>query len=82
MGEAVTEMVERVARAICCADRNQPDGSCELAWVGFVDDARAAIAAMREPNDEMMEAGEHVLLERSDRAPAPVWEVMIDAALK
>lgn len=47
-------MVERVARAICLADGEDPDERCEdwmrefSGWRGYVESARAAIAAMRD----------------------------------
>ena len=78
-------MVERVARAICLADGEDPDERCEdwmqefSGWRGYVESARAAIAAMREPTEAMLEAG---------RSTPPrtrcleVYRAMIDEALK
>lgn len=43
-----SEMIERVARALA---RDEPDF-----WPEWVDDARAVIEAMREPNEAMIEA--------------------------
>ena len=50
------EMVERVARAICCAERMNPDDKLG-GWIHWQDAARAAIAAMREPTEHMMYVG-------------------------
>ena len=87
-GKAMSEMVERVARALCDRD---PDGTQggpmssgiwldegEANWTAFTDKARAAIAAMREPTAAMLEAagGER------PRETAYAWQAMLDAALK
>lgn len=45
-------MIERVARAICTTEC----GGSGQSWRMFEDQARAAIAAMREPDDAMLEA--------------------------
>ena len=82
------DMVERVARAMV-ESRNLPDG-CEINWAAFYRDARAAIAAMREPTPEMVRAGDAGIDEcyntgygTQDIVPSAetVWENMIDAAL-
>lgn len=44
----MSAMVERVARALAACDNSD--------WRAWVDDARAAIEAMREPTDQMVEA--------------------------
>lgn len=51
----MSEMIERVARAIgrgAFADQEQEDDE----WPNWVPEARAAIEAMREPTDKMLEA--------------------------
>jgi hypothetical protein len=73
----MSEMVERVAMAICKAARE--DLRCD----GLTDDegeifARAAIEAMREPTRQMEDAAD----EADERSHAATWEHMIDAALK
>ncbi|MBU6408053.1 MAG: hypothetical protein KGS44_13145 [Alphaproteobacteria bacterium] len=74
-------MVERVARAICRAAH--PD----MPWdrvIEFYPQARAAIAAMREPTQDMEFDGAHVLPDYDpgcEDAKA-CWQAMIDAALK
>jgi hypothetical protein len=89
----MSEMVERVARAI--AGRRAvrlidtygiDEGHLKNFIVLPVDieDARAAIAAMREPTAKMVDAGcdEEKVGYAPDGAPADdVWRVMIDAAL-
>lgn len=72
----MSEMVERVARAIYAHDFMLPVG-----WEGSQIIARAAIAAMREPLPEMAEAGrQHINCGNGDAEP--VWEAMIDEALR
>jgi hypothetical protein len=92
-----SSMVERVARALYEADQvaggNAADSkygieSYRYGWQLFVKDARAAIAALREPNMAMLEAtwrqsGESVeMRRRHDVRAATHWRVMIDAALE
>lgn len=55
---------------------------------GILIEARAAIAAMREPTDEMMFAAENAVVglqcfsEKADSPSYKAWQAMIDAALK
>lgn len=80
----MTEIVELVARAIEdeCAGADPRDHAV------FVKAARAAIAAMREPTDEMLVAAESAapaLATFASREASPsfaAWRAMIDAALK
>jgi hypothetical protein len=50
------EMVERVARALCRADGNpgKPETEIDIIWHAWINPARAAIAAMREPTEAMV----------------------------
>lgn len=53
-------MVERVARAICIGNpdfKMGTDGEGGLLWEMYADQARAAIAAMREPTEAMIDEG-------------------------
>lgn len=98
------EMIERVARALAeqaaaramKADRAAFEGAflggiaeyAEWRHQNYADDARAAIEAMRERNEAMLDAGTAVLLPYAARmVPGPgstavaVWTAMIDAAL-
>lgn len=80
---AVSDMVERVARAIFDASDHETSDCIDM--------ARAAIAAMREPTAAMAEAGKVPItivatIPPSDE-PKPlygvqVWQAMIDAALE
>jgi hypothetical protein len=92
-------MVERVARAICVSEGAvDPDGSFEgvAHWERYDAEARAAIEAMREPTEAMMQAvtdfavqhdlpwwwDETIARSEGSLQPGPgVWSVMIDAAL-
>jgi hypothetical protein len=70
MSASTTEMIERVARAV---KTEWP--ACPLDDAGLDRLARAAIAAMREPTNEMVWAA----AKEKDRGSW--WRVMIDAAL-
>jgi len=65
------DMIERVARAI--AEQNH--GST---WDEWIDEARAAIEAMREPTEAMINAGDRT---DHDVEATMVWRAMIDEAL-
>lgn len=70
-------MIERVARAIC-KSQTQTDRT----WEAFLPEATAAIEAMREPTDAMVDAGSsHFHEENSTGAAAYCFGDMIDAAL-
>ena len=72
----MSEMVERVARALIVRYAEQHGGFTDRSQDEFEADARAAIAAMREPDKAMSIAsnrGESVL---------ECWQLMIDEALK
>lgn len=74
----MTNMVERVARAIMMVNGfDMTPEEADNSWWAWRSDAEAAIKAMREPTDEMMEAANNVEL-----APwSSGWQAMIDAAL-
>ena len=82
----MSEMVERVAMAIMRDDfeghdfwdRQAPDVQNQ-----YLTNARAAIAAMREPTESMVVAGEdHIGGDLIDGDSAWVWQAMVDEALK
>ena len=76
----MSEMVERVARAICLTQTQDERG-----WLAFLTEAQAAIAAMREPTAEMQVFGVEALIghrEPVEECSAPVWRAMIDEALR
>jgi hypothetical protein len=88
----MSEMVERVAKAICLADHGY-DVSSDLAPIvtgQYNARARAAIAAMREPTDDVRQAlghidehvDKHSRTEHGIRVAGSVcWQRGIDAAL-
>lgn len=68
--------VERVARAICRSDHpGMSERLREFEWMAYIDSARAAIAALREPSEGMIDAAPDVHLSTA------IWTAMIDAAL-
>lgn len=88
LGESKMEtMIERVAKALCINNHGNPEEKInvertgfELRWHLYIKDAKAAIQAMHEPTEKMIEAafGKH-------EKPNPfrtAWYAMIDAALK
>jgi hypothetical protein len=71
-------MIEQVARAICKAHGAfDPDALTKsvVAWKYYIPEARAAIAAMREPTDEIRRAGDEMLSQHE------AYQAVIDAAL-
>lgn len=106
----MSEMVEKVARAICRVQGRDPNspvawsaatvGAKEAGvsriidqpsyprWHEFKAEARAAIAAMREPTEAMEIAGCDAFSRKFDDpgvaavSPEVAWRAMIDAAMK
>lgn len=87
----MSEMVERVARALCRTTISRPDynpvdvdRNVDEKWPLFADHARAAIAAMRKPTTLMLIAAGRTdsgcELEFHDSEQ--VWQAMVDEALK
>lgn len=86
-------MVEQVARALCKEASIDPDKSDEWApgvdrknWESRIGAARAAIGAMREPTEAMVDAGSDIEdIDGNDiglTAAQDAWQAMIDEALK
>jgi len=78
-------MVERVARVLCWKNGMNPDltlgGDGEnFLWHEYEDEARAAIEAMREPTQGMIEAG-CAECDYDDWVPR-IYKAMINEALK
>ena len=65
-------MIERVAQAI-----KENGGDKWADWRYYEPQARAAIAAMREPTGEMIQAS----IRATGGFPKTAWHAMIDAAL-
>lgn len=86
----MSEMVERVARALCVADGCDPDHESAdpidtgiKLWTRYVRDASAAIEAIREPTKAMIQAAYDSSLDDDERFDAhEIWQAMIDEALK
>ena len=76
----MSEMVKRVARAICCRSDCFLPENCQAAYAGTLEKARAALAAMREPTDQMCHAGAYEQHDWKDSSQ--VWQAMIDEALR
>ncbi len=91
MGETES-MIERVARARCAEQGINPDAPFRnlvgdkqriVNWQAWTGEARAAIEAMREPTDAMIDAGAVAEGDGNLEAQARnLWAAMIDAALK
>ncbi len=92
----MSEMIERVARAMYHraamevvkdlpnADREMDGWTLLLSETSrevWRDSVRAAIAAMREPTEEMKDAGDD-LMDDTVECSHNVWNAMIDAALR
>jgi hypothetical protein len=78
------EFLERVSRALCQSAGHDPRGKQQVNsgeeenWTFFVDAARAALVAMREPTQTMVEAAlDDVLVADA----SGVWRTMIATAL-
>ena len=69
----MASMVEVVARAMAVAE-----GVGEHRWQAYLDLARPAIRAMREPTAEMVDAGASTVWNRD--ALVASWQAMIDRA--
>lgn len=77
-----SEMVKRVAIAICEASGGGPDAGQED-WRRYETQARAAIEAMRLPTEEMIfRAGLVSDVPWDGRKPARILSAMVDAALQ
>lgn len=78
----MNEMTLRVARAICLGGIRNPATVCTYPQCGCRNatvKAEAAIAAMREPTEAMIEAADKVGI---DQDAIDYWRAMVDAALE
>ncbi len=80
-------MVERIARLLHDREGGPLEwgtlSACfELVAEGFRDDARAVIAVMREPTDQMVSFGHEAAETSNHFDPVDIWKAMIDAAGK
>ena len=78
--------IEAAARAICRAEHivrygsyhwrmGELDRRVEQHWEAHIPTSRAALAAIRDPSEAMIRAGE------GETTPEGCWSMMIDAAL-
>lgn len=74
----MSEMIERVARAICETTSGTGD---DHQWEMFVDEARAAIEAMREPTPQMVDSGMACEAGTFEEDIQRIFKTMIDTAL-
>ncbi len=77
----MSEMIERVAKAIY--DRTLEDDQLAdygLPMADAITCAKAAIEAMREPTQDMLNAGKAIMTDYDDSLEC--WQAMIDEALK
>lgn len=90
----MSEMIERVARALATAEGENPDNT----WMFYENKSRAAIEAMREPTKVQLEAAEDIVVGYDDFAvgdgniylgipgypqkASEVWTALVGAALK
>ena len=86
----MSEMVERIAKAMFqhANPHLDPDfilaGNTDPDWKIFEWHARVAIAAMREPTEDMIESGfiKPPQWDHDSATVLDVWQCMIDEALK
>lgn len=56
----MTDMIEKIARQICLETQfvpGTPISATDEAWEGYIPEALAALTALEQPSDEMVEAG-------------------------
>lgn len=77
------EMIERVARALMRANGGDTESGWDLDWEDYTEDARAAIAAMREPSDQTKRKAWGHPGSDGDGHPndTAIYQSLIDAAL-
>ena len=78
-------LVERMARALCRSDANNPDtltypGGSPM-WTAYVPKALAAFRAIREPTEGMIEAGSEWAYLGQTVYAVRCFTTMIDAAI-
>ena len=88
----VGDLIERVARAICAVAKGPEYADVECYgetgerwrpwWHVFIPEARAAIAAMREPTEAMVTAGAPFAMMAEGDEAGLCYQAMIDKALK
>jgi hypothetical protein len=79
----MTYALERVARALCELDANPPDATMDgkPLWQDYLPEARAAVMALREPDQAMMKTGALKSSHTGDSNIGDIYRAMIDAAM-
>lgn len=79
----MTKGLERVARALCELDGNPPDARMDgkPLWQDYLPEARAAVMALREPDEAMLSAAASADSSLRGEDIAPIYRAMIDAAM-
>lgn len=82
----MSKMLERVARAIYDSTykslpKSERDEDWEVMKPAFIDDARAAVKALKEPTDNMKDAG-HLYASIGSVDAGDAYSRMIDCILK
>jgi len=84
----MSEMIDKVAEALW---KKRIGNSLDIEWDNlfprtkqmYIDEAKAAIEAMREPTEKMYKAASYILTAQSGvYGPDDIWASMIDEALK
>lgn len=76
--------IERAARALCSLDGNPENATMDgkSLWQDYLPEVRAVLAAIREPSEAALRAGEEIIDEYSPGTPVDLaWKAMIDAVL-
>lgn len=75
--------LERVARALCEQDAHPPDARMggKPLWQDYLSEARAAIAAIREPDKTMLQAAVLKATQLGEGDIGDIYRAMIDAAM-
>lgn len=81
-------ILERIARVLCSVDNVPPDTIMDgkPVWQDYLAEAYASLRVMRDPTDEMAEAGRALLSGRrghkvDEHDVRDLWNAMVDAAL-
>lgn len=83
----VKQPLELAARALCRLDGYAENATMEgkELWRDYLREARTVLAAIREPTDEIVDAGYASAMPgetgKRELFPRSVWEAMIDEAL-
>ena len=76
--------LERAARALCEMAGNPPGATMDgkPLWQDYLPEVRAVLAAVRQPNDAMIDAGNDASIPGELWGVEDVWQGMLDAVLE